>query len=74
MAELIYHVLDGARCDASVCDEVILLPQPMHWHEGMPALEKLAKPLGWSLWVSRTRRTYCPAHGPRPGSKLRKVW
>ncbi|MEV6879690.1 hypothetical protein [Amycolatopsis sp. NPDC051128] len=74
MAELIYRVLEGARCDARGCGQIIELPEPVSYFEGTKALEGLARPLGWSMWVGRTRRTYCRDHGPRPGSKLRKVW
>lgn len=29
---------------------------------------------GWSEWVGRSRRHYCPEHGPRPGHHMYLVW
>jgi ribosomal protein S27AE len=28
---------------------------------------------GWSVWVGRSRRTYCPDCGPSAGSTMRRV-
>ena len=28
---------------------------------------------GWTLWVSRSRRTYCPHCHPKPGHKMRQI-
>lgn len=31
-----------------------------------------AQAQGWSLWLSRGRRWYCPAHLPLPGHRMRR--
>ena len=28
---------------------------------------------GWTVWVSRSRRTYCPNCHPKPGHKMQQV-
>lgn len=28
---------------------------------------------GWAVWVSRSRRTYCPNCRPKPGHKMRQI-
>jgi hypothetical protein len=28
---------------------------------------------GWRLFISRSRRWYCPNHGPKPGHRMHEV-
>jgi hypothetical protein len=60
------------ECDAFNCDAVLLPPRRDMSVYGRDA-DAFISGHGWSVWVSRSRRYYCPAHGPRSGSKLRRV-
>lgn len=64
------HQVYGIRCDKGGCDAV-LTGAEMPLFEGYEYYEELAVKEGWSIWVSRTRRAYCPKHGP---SKSARMW
>jgi hypothetical protein len=67
---LVRHVAFGIRCDIGLCPERITGDE-MPIYLGEPHYEQLAREAGWSVWVGRTRRFYCPAHGPSKGSSMR---
>lgn len=69
MPELTRHETGGARCDATDCTAEVRWP----WGSSFQFFDRLREHPGWSVWVSRGRRVYCPQHGPRPGHKMRQV-
>lgn len=66
MAELTNTTVHGARCDKPSCGEEIR-GKPMSYFEGMRFYQDLAVDRGWTVWIGRSRRHYCPDHGPAPG-------
>lgn len=49
---------------------------PEVWREESAArdrMEVLFYQAGWTKWVSRGVRHYCPQHGPKPGHKMRRI-
>lgn len=73
MGERISLVISGIDCDARGCKDRFELRETVSLFEGQEDIRKLAKPIGWSMWVNRSRFTYCPMHGPR-SAKLRRIW
>ena len=68
MASIDRHENGGARCDATDCTAEVRWP----WGSRFDFKHRLAEH-GWSLWVNRGSKVYCPEHGPRPGHKMRRV-
>lgn len=64
-------------CDATGCEAKLTIDPPVgQWdtnRQGQRIVEKAMVDAGWSRWVSRGSKEYCPAHGPRPGGKSRQV-
>lgn len=72
MSEIEHVLLSGFWCNGRGCDAKWQAePQPKFdvWDLYMDAAEKD----GWTFWVSRSRHSYCPAHGPSAKSSLRQV-
>lgn len=71
-----HTTIDGMECDARGCDEAIRIWEniPASIFTSMDILEEEGKAAGWSMWVGRGRRMYCPKHGPSKGSRMRKRW
>lgn len=67
-------------CEKTTCEVALTIHIPTYAADRFRALEfaeEDADMLGWSCWVNRGRRYYCPDHRPgkgRPGSENRKVW
>lgn len=64
----------GVRCDKPGCDAY--LQTPVHLFDAMPYEQRFQRWLhnqGWSVWVGRGQRQYCPVHGPHPKSRMRQV-
>lgn len=72
MPELLATTIRGMRCDAAGCDAEIT-GQDLDVPAGFDHYEALAERCGWTGWVGRTRRWYCPQHGPNPGHKMRPL-
>jgi hypothetical protein len=61
----------GISCDATGCDAGLRTPEPLRsWSEELRRFMAQADAAGWRFYVNRSRRVYCPAHGPRPGHKM----
>lgn len=59
-------------CDKPSCQRSMKVPNP-EWAPYSDQFRAWFRTTGWSLWVSRGQRHYCPDHGPSSGSKMRKV-
>jgi hypothetical protein len=59
-------------CDATSCQASIRGPE-LSLFEGYDHYHRLAHEAGWTIWVGRSRRTYCPDHQPQPGHKMHQV-
>lgn len=72
MAEHYDRRLTRITCDKLSCGAEEVPPEPLEWEAEREFLcAVVAK--GWTIWVSRSRRTYCPQHKPNPKSKLRQI-
>jgi hypothetical protein len=69
MSEIEGHYYAGMRCDSNGCRKEITGPET-HDQE---VYVRMALDAGWTIWAGRSRRTYCPEHGPRPGHKMWQV-
>ena len=80
MSEVRQHRADwlGFRCDKPGCNAKWLLSRPVFdWSDEAQKHERAAAFNGWSRYVSRTVRHYCPDHRPgkpRGNSSLRRIW
>lgn len=72
MTQLEAHYLSGYACDKPGCTDFIRGDELPYW-EGREHYWALAKALGWTMWTGRSQRTYCSAHLPAPGHKMRQV-
>jgi hypothetical protein len=70
MAELYTLWFTGLACEK--CSTVERPLEPIAWSDRREFIAK-ALTKGWTIWVSRSRRTYCPVHKPGHGTKLRQV-
>lgn len=61
-------------CDATGCEErrADKWRKPAYGLDGAFVSALITE--GWSEWVGRSHRHYCPEHGPRPGNRMRLVW
>lgn len=68
----------GLACDTRNCDAQYMTgftatgnsdDRPRMERDDRPRVEREAAALGWTFWVARGRRVYCPDHKPRPGGK-----
>jgi hypothetical protein len=73
VAELTSTTMGGIRCDAVNCSAEIH-GETMDWFSGLDHYNALAREAGWSCYVGRSKRHYCPEHSPRPGHKMRVLW
>lgn len=64
--------LRGYFCDGTGCAEEIV-GETMSYFDGVDHYRALARAAGWTFWVSRSLRSYCPDHGPSKGTKLRRI-
>lgn len=74
--EKVTSELFGWRCDRRGCPQQWLLAEPVNgfsFSREFIGAQLAAMADGWSFWVSRARRVYCPDHGPTPGTKLWQV-
>lgn len=72
MTEYINLVYSGVGCDSPKCTAEIRGPDlPMF--DGFERYNREAIEAGWTIWVGRSRRHYCPEHGPKPGHKMMKA-
>jgi len=67
MSDLEHMHTSGVTCNGAGCGERIQGPQlsildKAYW---LKAIEQ-----GWSIWIGRSRRHYCPKHWPKPGHKM----
>lgn len=72
MSEILNTTISGVRCDAPGCDEAVTGPEKDHC-PGKGEYEDQAVRMGWTVWMGRSRRYYCPDHEPRPGHRMRLV-
>lgn len=65
------HYVAGVFCDKPSC------PERIHGRERgyffREQYRKEAEAQGWTMWVGRSQRWYCPQHGPSNPSTMRKV-
>jgi hypothetical protein len=54
---------DAVVCDKRDCGERLPIPHP-EWQVWSAHFTSYIARAGWSKWVSRGHRYYCPAHGP----------
>lgn len=59
-------------CDKPSCDRSIRVPDP-EWATYGNKFRTWLRATGWSTWVNRGTRHYCPDHGPSPKSNLRRI-
>lgn len=73
MSEHYNRQFTGMTCDKPSCDAEERPAEPLDW---APEREFIRAAIvkGWSIWVSRSRRTYCPEHRPdNSKTKMREV-
>jgi len=56
-------MIRGIRCDKQGCSRTIL-GEELPGFYGREDYDSSAKAIGWSQWVGRSMRHYCPDHGP----------
>ena len=67
MSDLNNYTISGVRCDASGCGEEIHGPELSSLDD---EYQCQAVEAGWTIWNGRSRRHYCPQHGPKPGHRM----
>ena len=72
MARLEVRVLLGYRCDKPNCDTELILDEGTFF-EKYEEHQREAVIYGWSVWVGRSQRHYCPDHGPAQPTSMRRV-
>jgi hypothetical protein len=60
----------GVACDKPKCTAKVTGKRLPYW-EGWKHYDALAVAQGWTIWVGRSQRHYCPDHGPANGTKMR---
>lgn len=67
-----HFAISGIDCSARNCNAEITLPggATTELFAGRRTLDGMAEARGWSAWVGRGRRLYCPLHGPRKGTRM----
>ncbi len=73
MPEKIGHTINGWACDKTGCAAELTGPLFTNLFEGRDYYAARAEEDGWTLWVSRSRRTYCPDHKPGDRHKMRRL-
>lgn len=73
MTQREYTTSDGIVCDVTGCDSSLIVERGNPWAV-YKLLQQIAPLEGWSRYVGRGHRDYCPDHAPRPGHKMRRVW
>lgn len=60
----------GIKCDRKGCERALYGPEMTYFVGGHRYYERLAASEGWTFWVGRSRKVFCPDHGPSRGSKM----
>jgi hypothetical protein len=60
----------GVACDKPGCTAEVG-GEPLPFWEGWEHYDALAVARGWTIWVGRSQRHYCPDHWPAKGTKMR---
>ena len=67
-------VVQGARCDKRGCEVTRNLAYATgNFFIDRDILQRLAEADGWTFWVGRSRRMYCPEHGPSMPTGMRRL-
>jgi hypothetical protein len=61
----------GWHCDKVTCSRQLTI-NPRSPYD-FAALQAILADNGWSCWVGRNQRFYCPDHGPSKGHKMWKA-
>lgn len=64
------HVIQCDSCGQVVKSEVYSQGQGMRVEREH---ERYRQREGWQLWLSRSRRWYCPMCEPKPGHRMRQI-
>ena len=72
MSEHTRTLFTGISCDARDCTARIAGPELPHF-EGRESYTCRAVASGWTVWVGRSTRHYCPDHGPARGHSMREI-
>ena len=67
------HYSHGLGCDRPGCDARFHWPQTAVHAPGERTSMQQATEVGWRIFVGRSQRHYCPAHGPTSGHTMREV-
>lgn len=70
MSDMSYYVKAGVTCDGTGCDSKVV-GKPVSTFVEPYTAKAVAD--GWTVWVGRSRRHYCPACAPKPGHKMREI-
>jgi hypothetical protein len=62
----------GVACDKPGCTAQIGGEERSNF-EGQDYYLDLAESQGWTFWVGRNQRHYCPDHGPSKGHTMRPL-
>lgn len=60
----------SVHCDGRDCGAVLDVSE-FRLQANSRALDHVLGEAGWTRWVNRGARHYCPNHGPRPGHDMR---
>lgn len=72
MSEHERSLLLGVRCDKPGCAAYLEIPDP-DWRTYSAEFPEFLREHGWTRWVGRSQRHYCPSHGPAAGTKMREL-
>ncbi len=73
MAYIEHVTLLGVACDTRGCEAEFAARRHKNVFAARDLTRDAARKVGWTFWAGRSLRTYCPAHGPRPGHRMREV-
>jgi len=72
MTVITQHLNLRVECDKPACDAKLHLPDP-HLQCYQQEFHDLIRRNGWRMWVGRSRRYYCPDHGPSRPDTMREI-
>lgn len=63
--------VDSIICDKADCPaKITIMGEYLAY---APIIRRTIRNAGWTTWVGRGTRHYCPAHGPKKGHTMRQV-
>lgn len=70
MSAIIIQIFLGWTCSKRDCNEKFHIDPHKNWDAWSPEPRRAAREHGWTFWIGRSNRIFCPKHVPAKGSKM----